>query len=409
MFIHHDFLIFNNKNYIGKTGEEWFIVEEQDYIKVHEQFRLVPPSTSSIIKKTFTKSIPVKHTLEFYKKAKFEDQATTLETQYNIGLIYQIGKYTKKDYAEALHWFKKSAEFDHAQSNEKIARCYYQGNGVKQSYTEAKIYYKKAAKKGDSEAQFRLGLFYHDGLGSTQNYTQALFYYQSSAESDHVYALYNLAVLYENGQGVLKNYEKAFEYYFRAAHAGDYDAKLKLGLFCSNGFGTEQDHKQLFLWYKEIIEINNKDIKIHCRIAELYKNGQGTDQDSKLAFDHLTKAVKLDSTEGKKDGGESHIALGKMYFDGIGTEQDNCLAMLMFQKALIISNNSEAKPYIKKLKGKRPPFLFFSDWAAPTKPILSPTSLGGNEPMRRRITVSKSDSALLSSGVSPTSSLEKTD
>ncbi|KAG2207150.1 hypothetical protein INT47_012203 [Mucor saturninus] len=349
-------------------------MEEKLYIKIHDQFQATPIATSSLslFKKPFLSTVPPKNCLEYYKKAKYKDDAAASESYYNMGLIYQIGRYAKKDYTEAFYWFKKAAEYDHAKAQEKIGRYYYKGYGVKQSYKEAKMYYEKAAEKGDKEAQFRLGLIYHDGLGVRQSYDQALLYYQSSADNGNPVASYNMGTIYENGQGVCQNYELSFKCYNKAAHSGDIDAQLKVGQLLSLGLGTEKDYQQAITWYKKVAEDNQTNANVHFKIAELYKNEHGIDQNSKLAFDHYTKSVRLDTSEGKQDNGESHVALGKMYFYGLGTNQDNRMAMMMFQKALIISGNAEAQVYIDKMKGKKERTQYFSDWSTTTVPI-SPT------------------------------------
>ncbi|GAA5808348.1 hypothetical protein MFLAVUS_001738 [Mucor flavus] len=346
-----------------KTGEEWFKVEEKEYAKILSTFRPTPTNSVSIIKKAFSGTPQPLHILDFYKKeAKNKSPGASAEAYYNIGVIYQIGCNTKQNYAEASYWYKKAIDEGHVKACEKVARLYYKGLGVKKSYKEARVYYQKAAKRGDKESMFRLGLFYNDGLGLEKDYQEALIHYQSAADSGHVIALYNIGVMYENGQGVPQNYETAFNFYKRSAMNGDIDAQLKVGLFYTKGLGTTQNYNEAFSWYEKVSESSLNNMDVHFQLGELYRNGHGTEENLKLAFEHYSKAVQLDQTDGKSDQGKKQVALGKMYFYGLGTNKDHGMAMLMFQKALIISRNTEAQGYISKMQGKKSPFPFFHEW-----------------------------------------------
>lgn len=92
-----------------------------------------------------------------------------LKTDYKKGTYY----YDRKNYKEALVWYKKAAKQGNVFAQSNLGYMYYNGDGVSQDYKEALIWYKKAAKQGDATAQFNLGLMYYEGEGISQDLTQA--------------------------------------------------------------------------------------------------------------------------------------------------------------------------------------------------------------------------------------------
>ena len=50
-----------------------------------------------------------------------------------------------RDYAEAVKWYRKAAEKDHAKAQYNLGVCYEKGHGVQQNFPEAYKLYKLAA------------------------------------------------------------------------------------------------------------------------------------------------------------------------------------------------------------------------------------------------------------------------
>ena len=73
-----------------------------------------------------------------------------------IGLLYEGGKYVRKNYNEAFHWFSLASD------------------------------------KGNSEAQLQLGGCYHYGLGTTPDFVMAAKYYRLSAGQTNYVAMKSL-------------------------------------------------------------------------------------------------------------------------------------------------------------------------------------------------------------------------
>lgn len=66
--------------------------------------------------------------------------------QYNLGQMYRNGQGVRKDYAEAVKWYRKAAEQKYGAAQHNLGGMYSYGLGVRQDYVEAVKWYRKAAE-----------------------------------------------------------------------------------------------------------------------------------------------------------------------------------------------------------------------------------------------------------------------
>ena len=109
------------------------------------------------------------------------------EGQYKLGLAYETGgNGIKKDYNEAVKWFRKAAEQEYAEAQFRLGLAYEDGRkGVAKDYAEAVKWFCKAAEQEYAEAQYNLGLAYEDGKGVAKDYTEAVKWFRKAAEQGH--------------------------------------------------------------------------------------------------------------------------------------------------------------------------------------------------------------------------------
>ena len=103
---------------------------------------------------------------------------------------YKKGKdfYDKKDYTQAVVWFRKAAEQGYAEAQYYLGFCYYRGKGVSKDDNQAVYWYRKATEQGYANAQYALGLCYEFGYGVSKDYTQAKYWWRKAAEQGHAFA-----------------------------------------------------------------------------------------------------------------------------------------------------------------------------------------------------------------------------
>ena len=145
-----------------------------------------------------------------------EQKQLTEKEAYNQAL--DLDK--KKNYAEAIKWFRKVAEQGHTDAQVWIGYYYEKGQGVQQDYAEAVKWYRKAAEQGNATGQCNLGYCYSFGKGVQQDYTESVKWYRKAAEQDYVEAQTNLGWCYEYGKGVQQDYTEAEKWYRKASEQG---------------------------------------------------------------------------------------------------------------------------------------------------------------------------------------------
>ena len=96
--------------------------------------------------------------------------------------------YSKKDYTQAVVWYRKAAEQGNADAQYSLGYCYRNGYGVSQDNNQAVYWYRKAAEQGNAYAQYYLGVCYYNGYGISQDNNQAKYWWRKAAEQGHVSA-----------------------------------------------------------------------------------------------------------------------------------------------------------------------------------------------------------------------------
>ena len=72
--------------------------------------------------------------------------------QYNLGLLYNLGKGVPQDYKEAFKWFSLSAQQGYEVAQRELGVMYYKGVGTIQDYIYAHMWWSIAASSGETTA-----------------------------------------------------------------------------------------------------------------------------------------------------------------------------------------------------------------------------------------------------------------
>jgi TPR repeat protein len=195
----------------------------------------------------------------------------------------------RKDYSEAVLWFRKAADQGDARAKYNIGVLYERGLGVEQNYTEAMRWYRKAADQGDVRAQFNIGGLYHEGRGVEQNYTEAMRWYRKAADQGDVCGQLNVGVAYSKGLGVEQSDTEAMSWFRRAADQGNADAQALVGTLYYSGSGVEQNYGEALRWYRKAADQGHTDAQ--AGVGAAYLDGRGVAQDEGQARAWMTKAA----------------------------------------------------------------------------------------------------------------------
>lgn len=124
---------------------------------------------------------------------------------------YQKGfnAYQRGDFATALREWTPLAEQGNATVQYNLGLMYYIGKGVPRDYETAAKWFTSAAEQGDVSAQSFLGIMYNRGKGVLKDHKTAVKWYTLASEQGKASAQVALGSMYLFGEGVLKNYKVA--------------------------------------------------------------------------------------------------------------------------------------------------------------------------------------------------------
>jgi TPR repeat protein len=177
----------------------------------------------------------------------------------NARIQYQYARVLDKQklYADAVQWYRKSAEQGYPAAQNSLGYAYEWGQGIETNLRLAVQWYRKAADQNFAQAQNNLGTMYYLGKGVDYDEQTALHWYQKAAEQGHATAQRNLGVMYSKGTGVKQNYETAFQWYLKAAGQDNSHAQYNVGMSYFYGKGVQSDREQAKIWFEKAAKNGN--------------------------------------------------------------------------------------------------------------------------------------------------------
>jgi len=243
--------------------------------------------------------------MHWYRKAADQGDAPA---QCNLGLMYSKGTGVAQDYNEAMQWYHKAADQGDADAQHNLGFMYLKGRGVTQNYDEAIQWYRKAVDQGCAGAQCSLGDMYCEGKGVAQNSKKAVQWYNKAANQGHMNAQYNLGNMYREGKEVAQDFDKAVKCYRKAADQGLADAQHNLGTMYTKGIGVTQDFKEALKWYRKAADQGLADAQFN--IGTMSFNGKEVAQDYNEAARWYRKAADQGQVNAQAQLGAMFCGMG---------------------------------------------------------------------------------------------------
>jgi TPR repeat protein len=119
---------------------------------------------------------------EQFENNKIKAEKGDPEAQYRLGYCYKYADIqgVPKDTVEAVKWFRKAAQQNHAHAEYSLGCCYEHGTGVPEDFVEACKWFNLALAHGYKNAMpnlaflaYMLGCRYRDGDGVPKNSVEA--------------------------------------------------------------------------------------------------------------------------------------------------------------------------------------------------------------------------------------------
>lgn len=148
-----------------------------------------------------------------------EQGHTTAQSSLGYRLLY--GKGCEPNWEQAMTFLYGAASKDDADAMRLIGDCFIHGiGGVKRDFAEAVKWYRKAAEKGHVPSQYNMAISYKQGTGVPQDERQATYWWEKAAEQGLPIAQYNTAISYRDGLGVQQDSSRAQYWFEQAAKNG---------------------------------------------------------------------------------------------------------------------------------------------------------------------------------------------
>ncbi len=96
---------------------------------------------------------------DFVTRTRARAEAGDVETQYNLGVMYDFGEGVPQDDVEAVAWYRQAAEEGHASAQYNLGVTYYKGEAVPQDDGEAYLWANIAATYADASERDHYAAF----------------------------------------------------------------------------------------------------------------------------------------------------------------------------------------------------------------------------------------------------------
>ena len=106
-------------------------------------------------------------------------------SQFNLGVMYSLGKGVTKDLSKSFYWYNRAAKLGHTPSQYGVAWMYHNGVGVEKDISKALEWYKEAALYEDEAAMFTLGAMYYNESSGPEDKAKARNLIQRSADKGY--------------------------------------------------------------------------------------------------------------------------------------------------------------------------------------------------------------------------------
>ncbi len=188
--------------------------------------------------------------IEAYKIAMRESERGIPEAQLLLGVTYNDGTGTNRDFREAFAWWQISAQGGCLAALICLADCYIKGKGVRVDFSKAVFLLNEGAKRGEPTCQYLLGKYYAWGqYGLSLNVNKGIELMKKAAERGKIEAYNDLGNKYSELKDVPNNEQLAFMNFKKAADAGMAVAMWSVAQSYRLGLGTPIDDNLAVKYY----------------------------------------------------------------------------------------------------------------------------------------------------------------
>lgn len=171
------------------------------------------------------------------------------EAQVHLGLAYRDGDGVPRDEAEAVRWFRLSADQGHPRGQDNLGFMLLRGWGIDQDEEAAVGWFRKSAEQGNHWGLNNLANCYDHGEGVERDEAAAARLRKAAVEAGSRYACLQLAARTMPGVSEREDWAESREWLERGHALGDDRCASTLAYLLWEGIGGEEDRgKAKELW-----------------------------------------------------------------------------------------------------------------------------------------------------------------
>lgn len=174
-----------------------------------------------------------------------------------LAKIYDEGLVGEPNSAEALRWYRASADLGNGYAQFKAGQLLEEGRGSAPDEQAAAKYYGMASNQGETLATLRLAEMALDGRGMAQDVHLAQTLLETAARQGNTQASYRLGILMLQPGAPQAQLKAGFDWLLVAAHQGHALAQTSLAEALRDGAGVAVDEKLAKVWFREAADRGN--------------------------------------------------------------------------------------------------------------------------------------------------------
>lgn len=161
---------------------------------------------------------------------------------YRLAICYYEGYGTTQNEDLGLRYYKTAANSNFVAAQYWLAKKFEQ----KKNYADAMIWYRKAAASGNLDAKYEIAMIYYVGRGVKEDNELAYSWFKEASDGGHIMSTGYLGRMHDKGEYVETDWDEAFKLYSRYYELGGKDFFLiYLGEFYVFGInGAPKDLKK---------------------------------------------------------------------------------------------------------------------------------------------------------------------
>ena len=251
-------------------------------------------------------------------------EAGHAESQFNLGVMLQMGGAVPQDVPAALRWLERAIEGGYAAAHCKLGDLLLSQRDDPLHRQRAFAAYLKGAALDEVDCMHNTGAFMLNGYAGARDVSAGMHWLTRAAEAGKLESQFQLGSAHLHGTYTPPDHEKARHWLAKAADAGHVNATHDLASMWEGGLGGESDLAMAASLYQRAAEGGQS--RSANNLGLMYRNGRGVPVDPAQAVNHFQRAVDLKNTE-------AMVNLGDMHYLGLGVPADAARAAALYQQA----------------------------------------------------------------------------